>query len=97
MDERLSGQIAARKAIQMIGGPVKAAAVLQLKGRRHQTVQSWLKTRVPAEHCPTIERATAGAVRCEELRPDVDWAVLRESTIRPPCGVAQPQEAGHAG
>jgi DNA-binding transcriptional regulator YdaS (Cro superfamily) len=32
---------------------------------------------VPAERCPAIERATGGAVRCEDLRPDVDWAVLR--------------------
>ena len=32
---------------------------------------------VPAERCPSIERATNGAVTCEELRPDVDWAVLR--------------------
>lgn len=33
--------------------------------------------RVPAEHCPAIERATNGAVRCEDLRSDVDWAYLR--------------------
>lgn len=33
--------------------------------------------RVPADHCPGIERETAGAVRCEELRPDIDWAYLR--------------------
>lgn len=33
--------------------------------------------RVPAERCPEIERATEGAVRCEELRPDVAWDVLR--------------------
>lgn len=33
--------------------------------------------RVPAQHCPAIERLTLGAVRCEELRPDVDWAYLR--------------------
>ena len=32
---------------------------------------------VPAERCPVIERATAGNVRCEDLRPDVDWAYLR--------------------
>ena len=32
---------------------------------------------VPAERCPAIERATNCAVTCEELRPDVDWAVLR--------------------
>lgn len=34
---------------------------------------------IPAERCPAIERATAGAVTCEDLRPDVDWAVLRGS------------------
>jgi DNA-binding transcriptional regulator YdaS (Cro superfamily) len=33
--------------------------------------------KVPAERCPAIERATGGAVRCEDLRPDVDWAYLR--------------------
>ena len=27
-----------------------------------------------------IERESAGAVKCEELRPDVDWAYLRAST-----------------
>lgn len=31
--------------------------------------------RVPAEHCPAIERETG--VRCERLRPDVAWDVLR--------------------
>jgi DNA-binding transcriptional regulator YdaS (Cro superfamily) len=36
--------------------------------------------RIPAEHCPAIERATGGAVRCEQLRPDVDWAIVRCSS-----------------
>lgn len=27
-----------------------------------------------------IERESDGAVRCEELRPDVDWAFLRGTT-----------------
>jgi DNA-binding transcriptional regulator YdaS (Cro superfamily) len=31
--------------------------------------------RVPAEHCPSIEAATG--IRCEDLRPDVNWSVLR--------------------
>lgn len=35
--------------------------------------------KVPAERCPSIERATNGIVRCEDLRPDVDWSVLRAS------------------
>lgn len=34
--------------------------------------------RVPADHCPAIERETGRLVTCEELRPDVAWAVLRE-------------------
>lgn len=34
---------------------------------------------VPAERCPSIEKATSGAVRCEDLRPDVDWAYLRQT------------------
>jgi DNA-binding transcriptional regulator YdaS (Cro superfamily) len=37
---------------------------------------------VPAELCPKIERATHGAVRCEDLRPDVDWVVLRNSDCK---------------
>jgi len=36
------------------------------------------KRPVPAERCPDIERATGGAVRCEDLRPDVDWGVVRQ-------------------
>jgi len=45
-----------------------------------QVIISQWKTgarQVPAERCPAIERATNGAVRCEDLRPDVDWAYLR--------------------
>ena len=33
--------------------------------------------RVPAELAIAIERETAGAVTVEELRPDIDWAVIR--------------------
>lgn len=32
---------------------------------------------VPAERCLEIEKATLGAVRCEDLRPDIDWSCLR--------------------
>lgn len=41
----------------------------------HRTVYQWTKTRVPSDYCPDIEAITG--VRCEELRPDVNWAVLR--------------------
>lgn len=49
-----------------------------------QTVSWWRKGErnsrpvlFPAEHCPECERLTGGRVRCEELRPDVAWDVLR--------------------
>lgn len=45
-----------------------------------QVIVSQWKTgarQVPAERCPDIERATTGQVRCEDLRPDVDWGYLR--------------------
>ena len=40
-----------------------------------QAVHKW--NVVPAERCPAIEKATGGKVRCEDLRPDVDWQYLR--------------------
>lgn len=53
------------------------AELARLLGRKRGVVNHW-KTRVPAEVCPEIERVTKGAVRCEELRPDIAWGVLRE-------------------
>ena len=38
---------------------------------------------VPAARCPTIERLTERAVTCEELRPDVEWHVLRGVSATP--------------
>lgn len=49
-----------------------------------QTVAWWRRgerdgrpVKFPSDHCPDCERLTAGQVRCEELRPDVAWDVLR--------------------
>jgi DNA-binding transcriptional regulator YdaS (Cro superfamily) len=39
---------------------------------------------VAAERCPQIERATNGLVRCEDLRPDVAWSVLRGTPVNQP-------------
>ena len=64
-----------QRAIALLGGPVKAASVLCL--RSYQVLQQWRVNRVPADYCPAIEKATGGDVRCEALRPDVDWAYLR--------------------
>lgn len=62
-----------QKAFDAAGGPTALAALL---GEKQSTVSNWkLRGRVPAEKCPDVERLTG--VRCEELRPDVDWAYLR--------------------
>lgn len=64
------------RAIQSAGSINKLAMVL---GVSKGAVWQWglPGRKVPAEHCPAIERITGGDVRCEQLRPDVDWAYLR--------------------
>lgn len=44
--------------------------------------------RLKAEVCINIERESARAVTCEELRPDIDWAYLRGSV---PMGCVKTQ------
>ncbi|WP_257829228.1 transcriptional regulator [Burkholderia glumae] len=48
-------------------------------GVTRAAVQQWKQEgrRVPAEHCPKIERLCARVVRCEELNDRVDWAFIR--------------------
>ncbi len=50
---------------------------------------------VRAERCIEIEKATGGIVRCEDLRPDVDWAYLR-GTAPAPQTPATAGEVSHA-
>jgi DNA-binding transcriptional regulator YdaS (Cro superfamily) len=38
--------------------------------------------RIGEKLCIDIEKATSGQVRCETLRPDVDWAYLRNSDCK---------------
>lgn len=63
-------------AAAAVGGQAQLAALL---GVTPSTVNQWIKgvRPIPAERCPEIERATDGAVRCEDMRPDVNWAVVR--------------------
>lgn len=69
------------KAIKAMGGVAETVRKLNLNG--HATVYQWTKTRVPAERCPAIEELTG--VRCEELRPDVKWSVLRHAPEKSPA------------
>ena len=57
------------------------AKLARFIGIKPSTVSFWVAgvRQVPAERCPLIEAFTQGKVTCEELRPDVNWAVLRNS------------------
>lgn len=59
------------RAFDRAGGMASLARML---GRTRAAANHW-KGRVPAELCPDIELFTG--VKCEELRPDVKWYVLR--------------------
>lgn len=63
------------KAIDVVGSSAELARRL---GVTRAAVHQWglPGRRVPAEHCPTIEKITDGALMCEDIRPDVEWAVL---------------------
>lgn len=64
-------------AARIVGSQVALARELSVT---KAAVNQWKQPgrKVPAEHCPAIERLTGGKVRCEELRSDVDWAYLRD-------------------
>lgn len=50
----------------------------RLLGVSQGTVGYWLHNKPPTtERAIQIEKVTGGKVRCEDLRPDVDWAYLR--------------------
>jgi DNA-binding transcriptional regulator YdaS (Cro superfamily) len=34
---------------------------------------------IPEDRCPSLEKATLGAVRCEDMRPDVPWARIPDA------------------
>lgn len=73
------GVAALDEAIKTAGG---VGALAERIGATASAPSMWRKRgRVPAEHCPAIERETG--VRCERLRPDVDWSVLRNGTRSP--------------
>lgn len=87
-----------QKAVQILGGQTATARALSTPARKivQANVYKWLNSpnpdqTPPAEYCPALERATGDAgerVLCEELRPDVDWSVLRNTgPLKTPNGV----------
>lgn len=48
------------------------------------TVHGWKA--IPEHHCPTIELATEGRFRCEEMRPDSPWRRIPDKNWPNPKG-----------
>jgi DNA-binding transcriptional regulator YdaS (Cro superfamily) len=65
------------RACDAVHGPSRLAELLTARGRKvsKASISRWKKERVPCEACPDIEALTG--IKCEELRPDVSWDVLR--------------------
>lgn len=74
---------AIEKAIQVVGNAAQLAKAIGVSPQYLSQLRS-AERPVPAERCPTIERVTGGQVRCEDLRPDVDWAYLRATNCPAP-------------
>lgn len=72
---------ALERAVQEAGGQSSFAVKLtEMRPDRpvsQALVWNWLRRdkRAPSDVCPDIEAITG--VRCEDLRPDVNWSVLR--------------------
>lgn len=69
------------RAISIVGS---ASALAKALGVTTQAVCFWRdgKREIPADICPTIERLTKREVRCEDLRSDVEWSVIRHTRKR---------------
>jgi DNA-binding transcriptional regulator YdaS (Cro superfamily) len=63
-----------KRAAKIMGSQKELARCL---GVSKGAVSQWADGSVPLDRCIPIERLTDGAVRCEDLRPDVDWGYLR--------------------
>lgn len=77
MDKHTSSAL--DSACKAAKGTTRLAELLTARvGRKvsKASVSRWKREQVPAELCPDIEAITG--VRCERLRPDVNWSVLRE-------------------
>lgn len=60
------------KACEIAGSQRSLSTILEVSPA---TVNQWCSGErpIPIDRCPAIEIGCAGAVLCEELRPDVNW------------------------
>lgn len=77
-------------AIEVVGNASKVAKAL---GVTPQAVCFWRDgdRQIPADKCPLIEEITGGKVRCEDMRPDINWGYIRGSA---PCAAIAPTAQG---
>lgn len=70
---------ALERACKAVAGSTRLAQLLTERGRKvsKSSISRWKREQVPAEACPDIEAITG--VKCEDLRADVNWAVLRNT------------------
>lgn len=69
-----------QRAFKILGNKKGRGGITSLAkhfGITSWAVSRWRESGVPAERCPDIELLTGGKVTCEDLRPDVNWAVVR--------------------
>lgn len=64
--------------IDYFGGTTATARAL---GISPPSVTEWKTRHIPVERCIQIEQLTGGEVRCEQLRPDINWSVLRKQPV----------------
>ena len=70
----MSAKKALIKAAKTVGSQAKLANYL---GITKQNISQWVNgAEVPPKHCLSIEEATKGSVKVEELRPDLKWHVV---------------------
>lgn len=69
-----------QKAFNILGNKNGRGGVSHLAkhfGITAWAVSKWKRSGVPVERCPDIELLTKGRVTCEDLRPDINWSVIR--------------------
>ncbi|TFF00758.1 helix-turn-helix domain-containing protein [Histophilus somni] len=65
-----------KKTINLVGTQTKLA---KLCGVSQPSISIWLKGgKMDVKYIPHIIKATQGEVTPEDLRPDVDWEVIRQ-------------------
>ena len=87
------------RACRIVGGQSTLASLIGGKVKQGH-VFYWLENgRIPAQHCPTIERETRRValerndpslvVTCEELCDQADWAAIRQQAAAAPAPAEQ--------